>query len=657
MQYFRNIGALVVLALLVGCNTNGVQLLQLESAPIKTPELLAVVEPAPEKEDSITIHVGTFLGNEKRNYSGNFHSDSLHRIWKMALGSGTSTVSSKIGKEVWRGAGWTGQPLLIEDKKELYLIQGAFDHGLKKIRARDGKLIWNYQYDDIIKGTGTIYRNDTAKDPRNSILILQGSRLGNDKRLSSDQVWSYRAVSFYTGKEIWRMNVERGKSYSRDVDASAVIVNDTAYLGLESGSFVVFSPTDLQDSVIDKRAYRLPKVYSKHQLYDDIDVKRHRANVVTEASPCRIGNYIYVASGSGHVYGYNRATQQLDWDFKIGSDLDGTTIVTEDSCLLVAVEKQYIKGKGGVFKLDPKKPDTACVEWFFPTGNKDYAMWKGGIIGSPAINDRHKSSFDNRSFAAFVGIDGYLCVVDPNSLDTVVAEGPNKKQKYPMPKLVLKEYVGPSISTPVFSRGRLMAAGYKGITIFKYEEGKFVKTGFRKGNFESTPSVHNGHVYIASRDGYLYCFGEKDTVSVMAADDQLLASIDPMIPLEPKRKEVAHDTEDKTEELTQVQNVEEKAREEKVAVISVAEEERSESVAASSDIASYIIIGSFRSKENAERQVKESKRNGYPESEILPTNANGPYRVSIKRVRNSSQGSSELSSIRKVYQSAWLMRK
>jgi outer membrane protein assembly factor BamB len=32
----------------------------------------------------------------------------------------------------------------------------------------------------------------------------------------------------------------------------------------------------------------------------------------------------------------------------------------------------------------------------------------------------------------------------------------------------------------------------------------------REGTFESTPIVWNNKIYIASRDGYLYCFGLKN---------------------------------------------------------------------------------------------------------------------------------------------------
>ncbi len=54
-------------------------------------------------------------------------------------------------------------------------------------------------------------------------------------------------------------------------------------------------------------------------------------------------------------------------------------------------------------------------------------------------------------------------------------------------------------------------AGYWGISIFKYDDhNQFELLDKQEGSFESTPIVWNNKIYIASRDGYLYCFGLKN---------------------------------------------------------------------------------------------------------------------------------------------------
>ncbi|CAN5229361.1 hypothetical protein BH09BAC5_BH09BAC5_12360 [soil metagenome] len=496
-------------------------------------------------QDSVQIKVGTFLGNNSRNYYGDSIGNDLQLIWKTFLGKGTTIVTAAKGVEEWFGAGWTGQPLIIKEKEKTYLIQGAFDHHLKKIDASTGEVIWNYTYDDILKGTGTIWVNDSAKNPLNRILILQGSRKGVQNSMGSPDCSSFRAVSFFTGKEVWRYNVKQTASYSRDVDASALIFSDTAYVGLENGRFISFDPGKNVTSV---DSINRPIIFNEQPLYNAEDNAHHGGNLVTESSPVKIGSYIYITAGSGHVYGYNLNKKIIDWDFFIGSDMDGTPVVTSDSCLLVEVEKQYISGKGGVFKLNPAKQPSECVEWYFPTVDFHFSGWEGGVIGSVCVNDFYnRGNFPH--LAAFTGIDGNLNVVEYDNIrkDTMVF-GPDGKTKYATPVLKFCYHIGPSISTPVFSENKLVAAGYNGINLFTFNHlGDFEFLKKYPGNFEASPSSDHGNIFIASRDGYLYCFGDtiKKESEIIAAntskENTLIESKDSSVlkPLAPSKKAMA----------------------------------------------------------------------------------------------------------------------
>ena len=460
--------------------------------------------------DTLTYPIiKTFLGNWQRSFYGKNAPDTLAIVWKHYLGKGETVISRKSGSREWAGAGWTGQPLLVKEKGKLYLIQGAYDHHLKKIEAETGKLIWQYKFDDVIKGTGTLWLNNNPDLPENGIVILQGSRLGTGHFLDAKHVPSYRAISYFSGKELWRMDQKWTHSYSRDVDGSALILNDTAYLGLENSYFTVFDPDHRNGKMLNGMFQ--PNIIQERKLYTMDDVYNHRNNVVTESSPSLLGNRIYVASGAGHVWGYNLKTRELDWDFYIGSDIDGSAIVTSDSNILVSVEKQYIKGKGGAFKLDPsKEPEDAAI-WYFPVEDKEFVGWEGGIIGSVGINDNYIKS-EETHLAAFVGIDGYLYVVDHKSIDsTKTVLGPDSTSIYNTPQLMFKYKTGPSISTPIFVDNKLIVAGYWGIHLFEYDKNnKFGLVQKREGTFESTPIVWDYKIYIASRDGYLYCFGLKN---------------------------------------------------------------------------------------------------------------------------------------------------
>ena len=100
--------------------------------------------------------IPTFLGNEQRNYYGNEAPSRLDVIWKLYLGEGETVISRKAGSKKWKGAGWTGQPLLVSEDSLLFLIQGAYDHNLKKINAATGEIVWEYKFDDVVKGTETM---------------------------------------------------------------------------------------------------------------------------------------------------------------------------------------------------------------------------------------------------------------------------------------------------------------------------------------------------------------------------------------------------------------------------------------------------------------------------------------------------------------------
>jgi len=459
------------------------------------------------KCDSIEIIVASFRGNEKRNYYGENAPSNLNLIWKINLGSGQSKV--KENPKVWQGAGWTGQPLLVNEKGKFYILQGAFDYNLRKIDAQTGEIIWKYKFDDILKGTGTLFVNKTAKNLDERYIIMQGSRYGQNLDLETAKVVpSFRAISYISGKELWRMNSQKTMSYSRDVDGSALVLNDTAFIGLENGLFTVFDPNPANCK--DTLGIFQPLIYSQTWLYRKRDYVENSSNLVTESSPVLLKNRIYLTSGSGHVYGYNLKTKELDWDYYIGADLDGSAVVSHDQKLYITLEKEFIKGQGGVLKINPEKEIKSCEEWFFPTENRIFGEWQGGIIGTVATNEATNKNQKYPQMVAFIGIDGWLYVINSTELQKdKLVDSPNLDKKLPTPKLIFKYKVNASISSPIFAENKLIVPSSTGIYLFEFDEKLNFKLKASKigSNFEASPIVWNGKIYIASRDGYLYCFG------------------------------------------------------------------------------------------------------------------------------------------------------
>ncbi|OFX60074.1 MAG: hypothetical protein A2046_16485 [Bacteroidetes bacterium GWA2_30_7] len=462
------------------------------------------------KNDSINCISGTYLGNYKRNFYGNNAPENLTENWKLFLGHGQTVVSAKEGKKSWYGAGWTGQPLIIRENDKYYLIQGAFDHKLKKIDLQTQTIVWEYEFDDVIKGTGTFWLNPENVGIEEKYVIFQGSRKGTNTRLFDEFAYSYRAISYITGKEIWRTNVRRTLSYSRDVDASALIHNNKLYIPMENGILTVINPAKRNRN--NTTNYFEPEIIRETKLFTNSDALSHFGNLVTESSPCILGERLYIAAGSGHLYGYNLMSDSIEWDLFIGSDIDGSPVVTNDSCLIITIEKQYINGNGGCFKIDPSKSPDSSIVWFFPTQNKRFAKWDGGITGTASINDYYHQD-SSKNIVAISAIDGYLYVFHNSYLQE------NKKVKSPFsdayfncPKEIFKYYIGPSISTPIITDNKLIACSYLGTYLFEYNNLLELKLkDYKSGIFEATPVIFNKNIYVASRDGYLYCFGNSDS--------------------------------------------------------------------------------------------------------------------------------------------------
>jgi outer membrane protein assembly factor BamB len=454
-------------------------------------------------QDKMILINPTYLGNDQRNYYGENAPGKLDIIWKTDLGEGLTRIGSV--ERTWKGSGWTGQPLMVKEKGKTYLIHGSLNHDLRKIDAETGEVLWSYEFPDAIKGTGVLWQ-----DPDSGLMIIQGSRRGLGYSTWSSNLHPLRAISYKNGKELWRYHLQRGASYSVDVDGTPLIVNDTVYAGLENADFVVFDPA--LSACENYKEYKRPRTLERHALYRAGDMSTHGQNLITESSPSRIGDHIYITSGSGHVFGYNLRTRKIDWDFFVGSDMDGSPTVTYDGCILVSVEKQYIPGHGGVFKLDPSKPaDSSCVVWYFPTMDDTTAnaTWDGGVIGTAAVNDLSKPD-DLPHLAAISAIDGYLYLVEHDNIDTTRVWGPNKERKYPAPRFIASRWIGQSISTPLFAGRRIIAASYSGISLFEFNsKGKFYRRERRYiGGVESTPFIYNKRIYVGSRDGFLYCLGE-----------------------------------------------------------------------------------------------------------------------------------------------------
>lgn len=494
----------------------------------QAPRGVAVDPPPPIEAEGDGVKVSTYLGDETRRLYGlGPPPRKLHLIWKTFIGGGMTSPVGKGKNEPWSGSGWTGQPVIVRDKGKLYLLWGAFDRKLHKIELKSGKIAWEYSYDDIIKSSPTVIEDPSPKKAADKYIVMAGSRRGWPSGFTDPDLAPYRAVSVGSGKELWRLPVPLTRSYSRDVDGSGFFYKGRVYSGVESGWFYKLDPFKTEAW----NGYRKPKIIAERLLLGDSSAASHGGNLVLEASPALLDDIVYVASGAGHVYGMRRSDLKVVWDYKTGSDMDGTTVTTSNGKLLVAVEKQYIDGHGGILMLDPSRQPSDAVVWFFPTGDRSLGDWEGGVIGSVAVNDTYDPWGRRPRLAAFMAIDGNLYVVSQNKTSGS-APGPNGDGPYPTPRVIAEFPVGGSISTPIIVDDTIVAAGYDNAVhlyrirytpaekgdagALKSPNGDWFTVSVKEkdrfnaaGAFESTPVMWKGRVFIGCRDGNLYCVGEE----------------------------------------------------------------------------------------------------------------------------------------------------
>ncbi|MEI6452080.1 MAG: PQQ-binding-like beta-propeller repeat protein, partial [Actinomycetes bacterium] len=134
--------------------------------------------------------------------------------------------------------------------------------------------------------------------------------------------------------------------------------------------------------------------------------------------------------------------------------------------------------------------------------------------------------------AAFTAIDGNLYVVAQDALAGGTAPGPNLDGPYHTPKLIARFYVSGAISTPIMVDDTIVCAAYDAkvhLYSVKWQAAKKGDAGALKspdgnwftvkivetssfsggGGYESTPVMWKGRVFIGSRDGSLYCLGDR----------------------------------------------------------------------------------------------------------------------------------------------------
>lgn len=417
--------------------------------------------------------------------------------------------TTRVGQTVfnWKGSGWTGQVLLFSDPYSTYLLIGSLSHKYFCYNLSTSQMLWEYKMPDAIKGTASLMQATWLE--KDLPILIGGSRKGEGVKQGNERVFqSLQALELLTGNKLWAWNVPKTVSYSRDNDGSALILDEKSFFyGAENGYSYRFHLNT------NNKNFSFTADYS-NAAFDSVSIKQHRGNQVIEASPLLLDEAIIVASGSGWLKAYAKTGDKLLAEKYIGSDIDGTPVKVSSNQFLLALEKQYVAGRGGLAKIALNKSGFETL-WYLALSDQKVHAWQGGIIGSPAVNTLYKDKNEEHLFAV-LSVQGELIIGSVAQSNTQETLDWNNKSIRSAKVYYKEKHFAYTISTPIFTEGRsIIIAGSSGVKRLQYtwtSNQQFQVTNedhvLSNSTFHSTPVHYNGSVYIGSRDGYLYCIGK-----------------------------------------------------------------------------------------------------------------------------------------------------
>ena len=429
-----------------------------------------------------------FRGNPTHTFygTGPVPKEAPKRLWRFPDEKmcHTSSTGTGIPKE-WCGTGWTGQPIVWERPDGITEVMfGAFDTKFHFLDAATGKRLRpDFEARDLFKGSASL-------DPNGYPLLYAGATDAQFRIIALDReeptvLWQHDARPYKT-----RMN--------DDWDSNPSIVDDYLFTGAERGYLFAWKLNRGYDA--DGRVTVDPEMKLQLQGWTE-EIQKKIFNNSIENSVAIWEGHLFFGTSGGRIVGVNiedidNGNAPIIFDFWMGDDVDASIVIDEEGFLYVAAEleayHQRAKDVGQLVKLDWRKQDDPIV-WGIPVSERGEGQKESGIWSTPALGDG----------VLYVSThNGKLLAVDTETGEIVWEDPDIGLHAWSSPVLVDDTLVQ---SVACFDGGSLQAYDVSDPRAPK-------KTWLMKhlqGCFESTPAIWNGTIYVGSRDGYFYAFGEK----------------------------------------------------------------------------------------------------------------------------------------------------
>ncbi len=394
---------------------------------------------------------------------------------------GNSTLGGEA--RVWCGTGWTGQPVVWERPDGITeVIFNSYDKAVHFVDGATGQPTRPpFVTGDIVKGS-------VALDPDGYPLLYVGSR---------DNKYRIVALDRDVPTELWSRDASENRVvWTNDWDSNPVVMDDILFLGGENSWFLVFklNRTYGDDGLVSVA----PEELLEFPAFTDELLRTVGREQSIENSPAAFEGRVYFANSAGRVVGLDienidAGEASVVFDFWMGEDVDASIVIDAEGMLYVSAEQERFNSRG---------KEVGQLVKFDPYTDGDPVVWKvdvpprqggdGGIWATPALGD-------GVLYAATH--PGELLAVDTDTGE-VVWRDEIGWHAWSSPVIVDDQLI---VSVDCAAGGAL-----RGYDITDPRAPVQVwESRLDAGCIESTPVVWDGRIYVGSRSGYFYAWGDR----------------------------------------------------------------------------------------------------------------------------------------------------
>lgn len=447
----------------------------------------------------------TFRGNNYRNGGAYGHpkvtQKKLEVVWSKDVGEIRGEGS------YWPGAGWTGQPLLVQwptDSRAamgfaaefaskadfvevLYPVFGGKIHRLDLATGKDTKpaidVGWGF------KGTASV-------DPRGYPLLYAGQGLNDTNGTVGP--WGFRMFDLIQNKEVYRIpGLDPGSPRPEwgAFDSSTLVNRQTDTLIEPAENGLVYKVKLNTDFDAAAKKIGIKPEITKLRYAGPLT---HKHGIENSAVAYR--NLMFAADNDGNVLCWDATTLQIVWMTNVGDDTDSSIVLDEtpEGVFLYTGNEVDTRGaKGGERITNIRKLDalTGKELWRYDIPTYYDAAVNGGVLGTPAVGQGSLGDMVIFTVARTTAPrEGNLIALDK-------ATG----------KVIWDRHMGnyswssPTLFTAADGTQYGVVTDSEGVIhLFDPNTGLDISTLNIGKNIEATPAIFNDMLVVASYDRHIY---------------------------------------------------------------------------------------------------------------------------------------------------------